>query len=358
MTARKMKGSWWVDFRFERERVRRRSPVDTRRGAEEYERKLRQQLLDGTFGREEEDSKEDKEKEKVPRLSEFAPGFIAGYARVRNKSSEIISKEGHLRRYIVPVLGELRLDEIKAKDIDRLAAKMLDKKLSKKSVNNTLATLGKLLRYAEENETIVKAPKVRLLKAPKADFDFLDFEEAERLLAAAKKEPEWYALVVTALRTGLRFGELIELRWGDVDLVTGRLMVKRNCVYGEVGTPKSGHSRELPLSPQTVAVLTGVRHLKGDLVFSDNAGKRLVHHRMVDVLRRLCKRAGLRPVGWHMLRHTFASHLVMRGVSLKAVQEMLGHATMEMTMRYSHLSPVVKRDAVNLLDAAQKKVGT
>ena len=63
-----------------------------------------------------------------------------------------------------------------------------------------------------------------------------------------------------------------------------------------------------------------------------------------------CRRAGLRQIGWHVLRHTFASHLVMKGAPLKAVQELLGHATIEMTMRYAHLSPSVRRDAVKLLD--------
>jgi site-specific recombinase XerD len=67
-------------------------------------------------------------------------------------------------------------------------------------------------------------------------------------------------------------------------------------------------------------------------------------------LWRACKRAGLRRIGWHVLRHTFASHLAMRGKPMKVIQELLGHATMEMTMRYAHLAPAVHRDAVAALD--------
>ncbi len=69
-----------------------------------------------------------------------------------------------------------------------------------------------------------------------------------------------------------------------------------------------------------------------------------------NAILRASKRAGLRPIGWHTLRHTFASHLVMRGVPPKAVQELLGHASIEVTMRYAHLSPDVKKDAVRALE--------
>jgi integrase len=92
------------------------------------------------------------------------------------------------------------------------------------------------------------------------------------------------------------------------------------------------------------------RHLRGELVFCRNDGRMLSKAECKRPLWRACKRAGLRRIGWHVLRHTFASHLVMRGASLRVVQELLGHASIEMTMRYAHITVDAKRAAVELLD--------
>ena len=88
------------------------------------------------------------------------------------------------------------------------------------------------------------------------------------------------------------------------------------------------------------------------LVFCHETGRMLTEDECKHPLWRACRRAGLRVIGWHALRHTFPSHLVMRGAPLKAVQELLGHSDIRMTMRYSHLSPSVRRDAVALLDSS------
>jgi integrase len=162
----------------------------------------------------------------------------------------------------------------------------------------------------------------------------------------------WNAFLVTALKTGLRVGELLALKWEDLDLVAGRLVVRRTLWRDQEGAPKSGRMREVPLSNEAIATLKAHRHLKGKYVFCESDGRRLTHSRVKEVVPRTCTRAGLPTrLTTHDLRHTFASHLVGRGVALKAVQELLGHATIEMTMRYAHLSPDVRRDAVRLLDA-------
>jgi site-specific recombinase XerD len=87
------------------------------------------------------------------------------------------------------------------------------------------------------------------------------------------------------------------------------------------------------------------------LVFCDLDGQMLTKNQCRRPLYDVCKRASLRQIGWHVLRHTFASHLVMRGVPIRVVQELLGHRDIKTTMRYAHLSPQSRRDAVALLDA-------
>jgi integrase len=343
---------WTVDVQFRHsdgrvERIRKVSPVQTKRGAEQYERELRQSLLEGNHG-------QDKRVEvKVPTCAEFAKEFLRTYAKANNKPSEYESKVATFKNHLNPAFGKMTIDRIGAKEIEQFKARKLEEGYSPKSVNNWLTALRRMLSLAHEWELISGVPHVKWLKFPEPEIDFLNFEEADRLVRGA--EPGWSAMILTGLLTGLRHGELIGLRWEDVDLVAGRLMVRQSIVRKVVGTPKNGRKREVPMSPELCDALKRHRHLRGEYVFCQDNGEALYQDITKWPLWRACRRAGLRRIGWHCLRHTFASHLVMRGVPLKAVQEMMGHATIEMTMRYSHLSPDVKRDAVKLLDSNYRR---
>ena len=345
MSARFMKGRWWIDMRWKHQRIRRKSPLNTKRGAEEYERRVRCELLDGTF-----ELRKEKPPE-PPTFAEFASEFLATYVRANNKPSEVHSKQTILRLHLGPCFGALKLADITVRHIERYKADKLNGGLGPKSINNTLTVLRRMLVLAAEWGVIKDVPKIKWLKAPKPDFDFLDFDEAARLMSAA--DPAWRPMITIALKTGLRLGELLALRWSDVDLTAGRLVVRRAVARGIVGTPKSGKSREVALSQEAIRTLAACRsaHDPSDLVFADPNGAMLTKHTSKHPLWRASKRAGLRLFGWHTLRHTFASHLAMRGVPLVAIQQLLGHSTIEMTMRYAHLSPLVHRQAVDLLDA-------
>ena len=207
-------------------------------------------------------------------------------------------------------------------------------------VNNCLTVVRRLLVVAKKRELIEAVPEIEWLKAPKPDFDFLTFDEAARLIAAA--DPEWSCMIVLALKAGLRQGELLALRREDGHRFGHRsASVRRSVTRGFVTKPKSGKGRDIPLGDEAIAALKAERHLRGPLVFCDAVGRMWKKNEVKHPLWRACRKAGLRQIGWHVLRHTFASHLVMRGAAMKVVQELLGHATIEMTMRYAHLSPDV-----------------
>lgn len=339
---------WFVDVDYQvpngqRVRVRKVAPVQSRRGAEEYERQVRQALLDGSYN-----SAEGKE---VPKVSEFSERFMT-FSKTNNRPSTIYAKEWMMRLHILPFFGAMRLDTIGPAEIEAYKAKKLGEKQNKKSINNHLTALRKLMNLAGEYNVLARVPKIRGFKV-KSDYvtddEFLTFEEAERIIHVVS--PAWRTFVTVALKTGLRAGELLALMWQDVDLVAGQLVVRRTLWQNEEGPPKGGRPRTVPLSDAAVSTLRAHRHLRGPYVFCDEAGKRLTHSAIKDVVPSLCARAGLaKRLTTHGLRHTFASHLVMRGKSLKAVQELLGHESIEMTLRYAHLSPDVKRDAVQALD--------
>lgn len=345
--AGNVREAWLVDVKVvgkdgRRRRVQRVAPLQNRRAAEKLEHELREELLNA-------DDRKPSAVE-VPLFADFAKEFIDTYATPNNKPSEVESKRMILRVHLVPLFGNLRLDQIGIAEIDAYKAKKLAAKVAHKTINNHLTVLRKMLAVAIAWERLATAPHIKWLKPPPPEFDFLTYDETTRLIEAA--EGEWRTMITVAARTGLRLGELLALSWTDVDLEAGRLFVRRAVARGIVGTPKNGRSREVALSQQATAALAA-HPRRSLLVFSDSEGRMLTKGATKAPLANALKRAKLRHIGWHALRHTFASHLVMRGAPIKAVQELLGHSTIEMTMRYSHLSPDARRDAVRLLDVKE-----
>jgi integrase len=299
-----------------------------------------------------------------PTVREMAR-IVLDLANLHNKETSTVRKEVLFRVHVEPYFGDRKLSEVTCAAIEDFQLAMSQKprragaeaKLSPKTVNAATEVITNILGVAKRRGWIASVPEVNWLRAGAHRFDFLTFEEADQLIAAA--EGELKTMILVALRTGLRLGELRGLRWEDVDLQAGRIRVAQSIVYVKrkglpgrdiVTTPKSHKTREVPLSDEARAALRLHRHLRGPLVFCDANGKPVGHQHTQRDLWRACRRAELRELGWHVLRHTFASHLTMRGVPLKATQELLGHASITVTMRYAHLMPGITRDAVQLLD--------
>ena len=149
--------------------------------------------------------------------------------------------------------------------------------------------------------------------------------------------------------TGLRCGEIIALRWSDVDWKKREITVALSEWKGHVGVPKGGRSRRVPMTDTLHEALRTHRHLRGSNVVCGDDGVRLTQKMVQVVTRRVATGAKLKP-GVHILRHTFCSHLAMRGAPARAIQELAGHEDLGTTQRYMHLSPAALDAAIRLLD--------
>jgi len=341
------RGGWEVDIRVvlpddTEHRERRRSPLGTKaatqRWGEDRERVWYHELTHPQLRQKE-----------VPTLKTFAPRFIDGHARAnRQKPSGIAAKENILTIHLIPLLGAKRLDAITSEDVQTVKRTL--EKRAPKTVNNVLGVLSVLLHKAVEWNVIDRMPCViKLLPNPKTTARFLDFEEYERLVTAAKLEAQAYLVVLLGGDAGLRCGEIAALEWGDVDLQKRQLCVRRSEWKGQVSVPKGGRLRHLPMTVRLAAALRDQRHLRGKRVLYHAKGE-LTTKIVADLVRRSVRRAGLTEHGTHVLRHTFCSHLAMRGAPARAIQELAGHQDLATTQRYMHLSPSAINDAIRLLD--------
>ena len=291
----------------------------------------------------------------VPTLEGFAERFLDGYARAnREKPSSIAAKEMILRVHLIPRLGPRRLDAISSEDVQRLKHSLRAKAV--KTVNNILTVLNVLLKTAVDWKVISRMScTIRLLTVPKSlSAAFHDFDDYERLVGQAYgADAQTHLAVLLGGDAGLRCGEMLALEWVDVDLTKRQLCVQRSDWNGHITAPKGGRLRYIPLTLGLATALREHRHLRGRLVLCQPDGSPLTRQMVQSWIGRVARRAGLSNTGVHVLRHTFCSHLAMRGAPARAIQELAGHADLSTTQRYMHLSPAAIEGAIRLLDGAR-----
>jgi len=192
-----------------------------------------------------------------------------------------------------------------------------------------------------------------LLRVPKPSVGFYDFDEYERLVEAAKSlDRTTYVIVLLGGEAGLRCGEMMALEWQDVDLQKRQLCVQRSDWKGHVTVPKGGRLRYVPLTIRLATALRDHRHLRSPRVLCQADGSALSADIVKHHVERAARRAQLGQNGVHRLRHTFCSHLAMRGAPARAIQELAGHQDLGTTQRYMHLSPAALDNAIRLLDSS------
>lgn len=335
---------WYVEVSVRRADGRRvskerKSPINTKRDAEVFGRELERELA--------------RDRKAMPTVADFSKDFM-DWSRARNEASTIAAKEISLRRHIIPALGKLRLDEVTPMEVERMVGSLLREKKARKTVNNTLTVLRKMLNLACDDFGILeRAPKIRPTKVSKAMPIFLDADEARRFLAAAPAGTR-RLLLFTGLWTGMRSGELLALRWEDIDFTRSLVVVKRSRWRNIEKAPKSGKARAVPLPSALLEELKAHRHLRGPYVFCQDNGQPLTPSMVKDWAPDACRKAGLaKRATLHKLRHSYATRLMAAGNADRLVQELLGHSSDAMTRIYQHVTQDHLRAAVDRLAAAE-----
>ncbi|EDM75939.1 Phage integrase [Plesiocystis pacifica SIR-1] len=335
-------------------RERRKSPHSSKAASLRWGRERERYLL--VHGPTRRASGEDtaQPKKEVPTFTEFAPRYVEGQVKGNGaKPSHTESIERHLRIHILPAFGDKRLDELEQEDLERFKAKLGETRKNK-TINNIQTTLSTLLKAAVAWKVIEEVPvEIKRLRVVRKKMDFFDFDEFAWLREFAAKAPSDgidLAIVLLGGDAGLRAGEIRGLHWDSLDFQRNRLTVERAEWHGHITTPKHDKIRVLPMTQRLNKALRQLpRECK--LVLPQPSGEPLTAGLLDKRLRRVEKRAGLRDKGPHTLRHTFCSHLAMRGIPARVIQQLAGHSSLVTTERYMHLSPGATTAAIAALEA-------
>jgi integrase len=250
--------------------------------------------------------------------------------------------EAHFGKTPLSRIGVKEVEEFKAKRSAQVRGTDENSRpIATATVNRSLAVLRSMFNRAIEWGHAKENPvrRIKMEKERNRREHFLNEGEAVGLLSASpgKIRP----IVLAALHTGARRGELLKLNWEDVDLRSKTVHFRDT---------KNGTDRAVPMDATLEAAFkTLASRLAGEAVFTGDAG-RLTHDELRNGFEKAVKDSKMTGFRFHDLRHSYASFLVRAGVPLNTVRELLGHRSLEMTLRYSHLSPDHKREAVKVLD--------
>ena len=327
--------NWYIDYRVKGKRVRKKIGP-SKRLAETALKDVLVKVAKGEFLGVYE--------EKKLLFKDFAKEYLE-YAKSNKSTNTYLSNQFSINMNLVPFFNQY-ITDITPSMIERFKSMRL-KEVKPATVNRDLACLKHMFTianswgYTKHNPT----KDIQLLKEPPGRVRYLTEEEIERLLSNSK----WplRSIIVAALNTGMRKREVLNLRWSDIDL-TNRIL--------QVGNSKNNERRIIYINNTLYLELRSIpRFLHTDHVFCNKQG--IPFDDVKKSFATALKKSGIADFRFHDLRHTFASYLVMSGTSLKTVQELLGHKSLRMTMKYAHLSEEYKQNAVQKLDTIWSQTG-
>ena len=304
-------------------------------------------------------------------VGEWMEVWFQDYAKIKVRPSSHQTYQGYIHNHIRPNIGDIQLEKLTSLDlqkfykkllttgrVDRVEAKGQPKGLSAKTVRNIHQILSSALKLAQEQRLILTNPAegCALPRVEHQEMKTLTTVQLASFFREAR-ESGVFELYYLELATGLRRGELLGLKWEDIDLERGDLRVRRQVsrINGEVveAPLKTKNAyRTLPLAEDTVSVLNEQRRKVGNSpwVFPSPNGGPISPDSVLHMLHRVLKRAGLPKVRFHDLRHTFATLALQNGVDVKTVSGMLGHFSAGFTLdTYAHITSAAQRQAAQTM---------
>jgi integrase len=272
-----------------------------------------------------------------------------------HKASGSLSAEHALwTKWIKPAIGILPITSLTAADLEKIKSAMLNAEKASASIKYAFAVVSQLWNFAQKNEIVTGLCPTKYVALPKKDNRrqrYLTHEESHKLLnALAQRSPISYDMAILGLDCGLRFGEVAALCWEDCDFERGQMFIR---------DPKAKANRFAFMTSRVKKVLED-REKSTGLIFFDKQGNKI--SRISKTFRRIADEMFNQNINdprlrvcFHTLRHTFASWLVEGGVTLYEVKELMGHADLSMTQRYSHLSPEGLKNSIKILERQHEK---
>ncbi len=305
-------------------------------------------------------------------FAEWAEQWLETEAKARLKRSTFLEYEAALDNHLVPFFGKKRFCKVERRDVIGFIERKKTEGLSRSTIKNLIAPLRAMYYDAAVENGSTFNPAVKLGKyfpqndptkeIPKP----LNREEIQHLLAIVRKKmPHWYPMILCAARTGMRLGEIVALRWRQIDFHGRFIVVNHNFSRGEFTTPKNKKTRKVDMSQQTAETLKALlTHRKAEalkngtgevpeLVFLEPTGARVDGTAFTKRIfqRGALSKAELRHLPFHSLRHSWASQMIENGKDLNYIKEQLGHHSITITVdTYGHRLDEDDRTAIDALD--------
>lgn len=350
MTVFRKNGKWYCQFMVKGERVHKlldgATTKEQAKDLESAERFKLRQIQNGMMERE----------KKVVYLKEL----IALYLRYAEANKKSYANDKHSTKIFLQVWGNCNVKAITPNVIEDFKQRMIiERKNKNATINRHLEILSKMFNVGIANELIENNPmravkklkennyKVRVLSADEEKRLFAEIERGYDVIGRERVPKVIYPyihlrpLIICALQTGMRRGEIFNLKWYNIDFEYG---------FIELTETKSGKSRRIPISNKLMQVLESVKHDNEEYVFV-NPETDMPYNDIKRSFHAVLEKAHIENFRFHDLRHTAATRMLEKGADIRTVQEILGHSSVLVTQRYTHSTPQYKKSAIELLNS-------